>query len=75
MPWLAWIDEGRFDLRLIESAQNRVGNELRPIVRAQIPGRPVDAHQPRQHLNDPAGSNAARDVDRQTLAHPLIDEG
>ena len=50
----SWVDVGRLDLRLRQPAQDRARDELRPVVRAQIPRRAVDAHELRQHLDDAA---------------------
>jgi hypothetical protein len=55
-----------------QPAQDRSRDELRPVVGAQAPGRAVHADQPRQHLDHPARPDAARHVDGEHLARPLV---
>ena len=75
LPRLARVDERRLDLRGQQPAQHGSGDELGAVIRPQIARRPMHTDEPREDLNDAAGSNAARDVDRQALARELVDDG
>jgi hypothetical protein len=39
-----------------------------------MPGRSVQADEPCEDLDDPTGADAARDVDGERLARPLVDD-
>ena len=56
-------------------SQRRIarGHELRAVVGSQIRRRAVNADKLREHLDDPAGADAAGDIDRQALPRELID--
>jgi hypothetical protein len=68
LPRLAGVNQRRFDLRGVEPAQDGGGDELRPVVRAQVRRRAVHADELGQDLDDARGPEAPGDVDRQALA-------
>src|SRR3954468_18724660 len=73
LPGLPGIDERRLDLRL-EPAKDRARDELRAVVGPEVAGRAMHAHELREHLDHPAGADAARHVDGQALARELVDD-
>jgi hypothetical protein len=52
----------------------RAGDELRPVVRADVARRTMHAHEPREHFDDARRANATGHVDRQALARELVDD-
>ncbi len=74
LPRLPRIDEGGFDLRRVQPAQNGARHKLGAVVGAQVPRGAVDAHELGEHLDHPAGTNAAGHVDGQALSGELIDD-
>ena len=73
LPRLARVNQGRFDLRGVQPAQDGGGDKLRPIVRTQVRRGPVHADELGQDLDHTRGPDAPGDVDRQALACELID--
>src|SRR5215831_20813388 len=51
LPWFARIDEGRFDLRRLQPAQDRSGHEFGPVVGTQKLWRAVNADELREDLD------------------------
>lgn len=60
LPGLPRIHQRGGDLRVGEPPQNGAGDELRPLVRLVVSQRTVEAHQLREHLDDPAGTGHGR---------------
>ena len=74
LPRLAGVDERGFDLRRLQPAQDGAARRTPGRCRTAGTGRPVDAHELRQHLDHAARSNAAGHVDRQALAREFVDD-
>src|ERR1017187_6675164 len=72
LPGFARIDAGGVDVSLQQPAQDGSGDELRTIIRSQVPRRTVHAHEFRQHLDHSARTDAAADIDGQTLSRVFI---
>ena len=75
LPWLTWIDERRINAAGAQPLKDRPRDELRAVVRTQIARCAMSADEPRQHLDDVPRANAARDLDGEALAGPLVDDG
>lgn len=75
LPGLAGRDVCGADAELHRPPDDGRGDEFGPVVAAQVPWRAVDADQLGEHLNDAPRANAACDVDGETLARPLVDDG
>src|ERR1039457_108995 len=67
LPGFARIDAGGVDVSLQQPAQDRSGDELRAIIRSQVPRRTVHSYELRQHFDDSARADAAANIDGQTL--------
>src|SRR5687768_16027376 len=74
LPRLAGIDERRLNLRCSGPSQDRTRDELRSVVRTQIPWGAVQTHELRHYLDDAARADPASHVDRQTFARPFVDD-
>lgn len=74
LPGLARIDKRCLNAFAHQPLQDRTADELRPVVRAQVTRGAVQAHQPRQHINHPLRSDAARDIDSEAFARPFVDD-
>src|SRR5690606_5311149 len=74
LPGLSRVDERRVYARLSEPAQDRGAHEFGTIIGAEIARGAMDAHQLLQHLNHATGPDPAGDIDRETLARPLVDD-
>ena len=55
--------------------KDRPRDEVRAVVRTQIARWAISAGKPRQHVDDVPRANAARDLDGEALARPLVDDG
>src|SRR5690606_2855130 len=75
LPWFAGVDVGNLDLGLDDPLQDRLADELRSVVGTKHGGRSTLAHEPRQHLDDSPGADAAGHVDGQALPGELVDHG
>src|SRR5690606_28293888 len=75
LPRFAGIDVGDLDLGLDDPLQDRLADELRSVVGTKHGGRSTLAHEPRQHLDDSPGADAAGHVDGQALPGELVDHG
>ena len=74
LPRLARVDVRRIDVRCRQPFEHGFRHELGAVVRAQVPRRAMLADQLRQHLNDPAGADAAGNVDRERRRGMLVDD-
>jgi hypothetical protein len=63
------------NLRGLERPEDRARHKLGPIVGAQEPGGPVDAHQLCEHLDHAPRTNPTGHVNRVALARELVDDG
>ena len=71
LPWLARIDERRFDVLAREPSQDRAGQELRAVVGSQVPRSSMPADEPGEYLDHAVAADTASDIDRQRLAREL----
>ncbi len=74
LPRLARIAERGIDAGLVQPLEQCAADELGAVVRAQRARCAVHADQAAEHLDHPARTDAALDVDRQALARPLVDD-
>jgi hypothetical protein len=72
LPRLARIDMSNVDALGKNPLQYRSGNKFRPVVRSHHPRCTVNAHQPRQHLNDTAGADTRGHIDGQAFPCVLV---
>jgi len=70
---LSGFDERRVDVLSGKPFQHRFRDELWPMIRSQYLRRTVNADQLGEHVDDTARSDAARNIDGQTLSGVLID--
>src|SRR5581483_4211121 len=73
LPWFTWIDVRAIDLRGIKPLQDRSGDELRAVVRAQVLRRALNADELGKHFDHAPRADATGHVDGQTLTRVLID--
>ena len=74
LPGLARIDQRRGDAALGDPLEDRVADELRPVVRAQEERRSVRADETREHLDHALGADRAGHVDGQAFVGELVDD-
>lgn len=75
LPGTAWINVERGGLVADESVLNRLRDELRTVVAAQIGGCAMCREEPLKHADHPLSGRRARHLNRQTLACELVHDG
>ena len=67
LPRLARVDGGGVDVRLVQPLDDGPGEELRAVVRADVPRGTVDADEARYHVDDTPRANAAGHLDGEAF--------
>jgi len=75
LPGFARVDERGVDAFLGELVEDRMADEFRAVVRAQVARRTMLGHEAREHFDHTGRADRAGDVDRECLAGELIDHG
>jgi len=73
LPGFAELDERGVDLLLRQPLEDGVAEEFGAVVRSQESRCAVLRDQVGKHLDHPAGSNRASDIDRQARTGELVD--
>ena len=72
LPGRAWLDVQRLHARMGQPPPNRLGDELRPVVAADVLRHATDAEQLRQHVDHLLGRDAAIHLQRQAFPGVLV---
>jgi len=75
LPGFAGGDVGGLDALIGEPGQDGPGDELGPVVGADVLRGAVQADETRQDVDDPSRADAAGDIDGERLARELVDHG
>jgi len=73
LPRLAGLDEGSIDILFGEPSEDRLGDELRSMVRSKYLRCAVNADELRENFDHAGRSNSACNIDRQTFSGVLVD--
>jgi len=73
LPRLARLNERSVDILFGEPSEDRLGDELRSVIRSKYLRCAVNADELREHFDHSGRSNAACHIDRQTFTGVLID--
>ena len=75
LPGAAWCDVGRPGTDSRNPLLHRLGDELRPVVGADVPRYTAQDKQVREHVDHVHRLKPPRDPDRQALVGKLVDNG
>lgn len=73
LPCFARLAQGRTDLRVADSLQVLLADELRAVARLKVLGRTAIGHRPADHLDHALRANLTGHVDGPVLARGLSD--